>query len=163
MLFRSGIGKGAEQGILIRSGTALQTATQLNTIVFDKTGTLTKGKPRLTDLIAVADFEENELLRLAAAVEEKSEHPLAGAIMEEARARELRIPAAHDFRAIAGHGVEAAVDGVPVLLGTAKLMMERGLELGRLKAEAERLAENGRTAMYVAVGRSEERRVGKEC
>ena len=147
-----GIGKGAEQGILIRSGTALQTATQLSTIVFDKTGTLTKGKPRLTDLIAVGGFEENELLRLAAAVEEKSEHPLAGAIMEEARARELRIPATSDFRAIAGHGVEAAVDGVPVVLGTAKLMMERGLELGRLKAEAERLAEDGKTAMYVAVG-----------
>ena len=146
-----GIGKGAEQGILIRSGTALQTATQLNTIVFDKTGTLTKGKPKVTDLVAERGIEDEELLRLAAAVEEKSEHPLAGAIVGDARARDLKWPPATNFQAIPGRGVQGSVDGSSVLLGTAKLMLERRVVLGRLKAEAERLAEDGKTAMYVAV------------
>ena len=146
-----GIGKGAEQGILIRSGTALQTATRLTTIVFDKTGTITRGKPQLTNVIAEHGFDEDQLLRLAAAVEQKSEHPLAAAIVDGARARELSLPAVAAFKAIPGHGVEATVDGQQVLLGTAKLMADRGLAPGRLTAEAERLAEDGKTPMYVAV------------
>ncbi len=146
-----GIGKAAEQGILIRSGTALQTATRLNAIIFDKTGTITKGKPQLTDVVAERGIDEDELLRLAAAVELKSEHPLAGAIIDGARARGLGLPEVDGFTAIPGHGVEASAEGHRLLLGTSKLMTDRGLRLGRLQAEAERFAEDGKTTMYVAI------------
>ena len=146
-----GIGKGAEQGILIRSGTALQTATRLNSIIFDKTGTITRGKPELTNVVAEKGFEEDELLQLAAAVERKSEHPLAAAIVEGAQKRGLALLDADDFQAFPGRGVEAVVSGRLLALGTAKLMAEWGIELGRLKAEAQRLAEDGKTPMFVVV------------
>lgn len=146
-----GIGKAAEQGILIRSGDALQTAQGLQAIVLDKTGTITKGKPELTDVVADNGFEEEEVLALAAAVERNSEHPLAGAIVEGARGWGLTLPEAKDFKAIVGYGVEASVDGRRVLLGNAKLMAERGIALGRLEAESRRLADDGKTPMYVAV------------
>ncbi|MBI4495080.1 MAG: heavy metal translocating P-type ATPase [Chloroflexi bacterium] len=146
-----GIGKGAEQGILIRSGDALQTAQRLDAIVLDKTGTITRGKPELTHVVAETGFEEDEVLRLAAAVERNSEHPLAGAIVAGARARGLALAEAANFRAIPGHGVEAEVEGRRVLLGNARLMAERGMALGRLEAEAQRLADDGKTAMYVAL------------
>ena len=146
-----GIGKAAEQGILIRSGTALQTATRLNAIILDKTGTITRGKPQLTDVVAESGIDEDDLLRLAAAVELKSEHPLAGAIIDGARARGLRFPEVEGFTAIPGHGVEASAEGHRLLLGTSKLMADRGLRVGRLQAEAERFAEDGKTPMYVAI------------
>jgi Cu+-exporting ATPase len=146
-----GIGKAAEQGILIRSGDALQTAQGLQAIVLDKTGTITKGKPELTDVVADNGFEEEEVLALAAAVERNSEHPLASAIVEGARGWGLTLPEAQDFKAIVGYGVEASVDGRRVLLGNAKLMAERGIALGRLEAESRRLADDGKTPMYVAV------------
>jgi Cu+-exporting ATPase len=147
-----GIGKGAEQGILIRSGDALQTAQRLQTIVLDKTGTITKGKPELTNVVAETGYEEAAILRLAAAVERGSEHPLASAIVDGARARGLTLPEVTGFGAIPGHGVEADVEGQHVLLGNAKLMADRGVALGRLAAEAQRLADDGKTPMYVALG-----------
>ena len=146
-----GIGKAAEQGILIRSGDALQTAQGLQAIVLDKTGTITKGKPELTDVVADNGFDEAEVLMLAAAIERNSEHPLAGAIVEGAKGWGLTIPAAQDFKAIPGLGVEATVNGRRVLLGNARLMADRGIALGRLEAESRRLADNGKTPMYLAV------------
>ena len=147
-----GIGKGAEQGILIRSGDALQTAQRLQTIILDKTGTITRGKPELTDVVALTPgVPEEAVLRLAAAVERSSEHPLASAIVEGARARGLDVPQAAGFSAIPGHGVRGRVDGRHVLLGNARLMAEQGIALGRLEAEAQRLSDDGKTAMYVAI------------
>ena len=146
-----GIGKGAENGILIRSGDALQTAQRLQTLVLDKTGTITKGKPELTDVVAEAGFDEDEVLRLAAALERDSEHPLAGAILAGARARGLALGEAEGFAAIPGRGVEGRVGGRQVLLGNETLFGERGLVLGRLGPEARRLADDGKTPMYLAV------------
>jgi Cu+-exporting ATPase len=138
-----GIGKGAEQGILIRSGDALQTTQLLQVIVLDKTGTVTRGKPELTNVVAENGFDEDELLRLAAAVERNSEHPLATAIMDGAKSRSLSLPEVVNFQAIPGHGVEADVDGKHVLLGNAKLLLKYQVPLGRLEGEARHLADDG--------------------
>jgi P-type Cu+ transporter len=152
-----GIGKAAEQGVLIRSGDALQTAQRLRTIVLDKTGTITKGKPELTNVIALTgqtgpdQLDERAVLRLAAAVERSSEHPLAAAIVDGASARGLGDARAEAFAAIPGHGVEALVDGRRVLLGNAKLLADRGIADGGLSAHAQRLADDGKTPMFVAV------------
>jgi Cu+-exporting ATPase len=146
-----GIGKAAEQGILIRSGDALQAAQRLQTIVLDKTGTITKGKPALTDVDPAAGVDEATLLRLAAAVEHSSEHPLASAIVDGAKARGLTVPEVTHFSAVPGHGVEADVEGHHVLLGNARLMAERGIALGALEARSQQLADSGKTPMYVAV------------
>ena len=146
-----GIGKGAERGILIRSGEALQTAQRLQAIVLDKTGTITKGKPELTTVVALPGFEEDQVLRLAAAVERNSEHPLAGAIVAGAAARTLALPEATGFQALPGRGVEATVEGQAVLLGNAALLTERGIAPGRLELEAQRLADDGATPMFVAI------------
>ena len=144
-----GIGKAAEQGILIRSGDALQTTQRLQTIVLDKTGTITKGKPELTNVVADDGFDEDEVLRLAAAVERNSEHPLAGAIVAGAQHAGPDLPApAADFAAIPGHGVEATVERrASVLLGNAKLLASaaippwapggRGQRLGRRRQDAD--------------------------
>lgn len=145
----TGVGLGAQNGILIRSGDALQTASKLQTVVLDKTGTITKGKPELTNVVTENGFDEDEVLRLAAAIERNSEHPLAGAIVEGAG--ELGLPQVAGFSAIPGHGVEAGVEGRGVMLGNAKLMDDRGIALGRLEAEARRLADDGKTPMYVAI------------
>lgn len=149
-----GIGKAAEQGILIRSGDALQTAQRLQTIVLDKTGTITRGKPELTDVIAQPGFTEDDVLRVAAAVERQSEHPLAGAIVDGAKARNVPLLQATSFAAIPGHGVEAEVEGRRVLLGNARLLRDRNIPLDTLEAEAERLADDGKTPMYVAIDRA---------
>src|SRR5712692_3244113 len=140
-----GIGKGAEQGILIRSGDALQTTMRLQTIVLDKTGTITKGKPELTNVVAERGFEEDDILRLAAAVERNSEHPLASAIVDGAKARSLPLPEITNFNAIPGHGVTANVEGKLVLLGNAKLLAKNNVSPGRLEAEARHLADDGKT------------------
>lgn len=146
-----GIGKGAEQGILIRSGDALQTTMRLQVMVLDKTGTITKGKPELTNVVAETGFDEDDLLRLAAAVERNSEHPLASAIVEGAQARGLALPRVTNFSAVPGHGVQAEVDGAQVLLGNAKLMANTAIALGRLAFESQLLADEGKTPMYLAV------------
>ena len=146
-----GIGKGAEQGILIRSGDALQTTMRLQTVILDKTGTITKGKPELTHVVAETGFDEEVLLRVAAAVERSSEHPLAMAIVDGAKARQLSVPPVTNFKAMPGHGVEADVEGFHVALGNAKLMEQEHIALGRLLVESQRLADDGKTPMYVAI------------
>src|SRR6266508_4062229 len=132
MSLTTGVGLGAQNGILIRSGDALQTAAKLQTIVLDKTGTITKGRPELTDGVAETGLDEDELLRLVAGVERSSEHPLASAIVEGAKVRGLALPDVANFSAIPGHGVEADVAGRHLLLGNARLMADRGIPLGRL-------------------------------
>ncbi len=144
-----GVGKGAEHGILIRSGQALETAHKLDTIVLDKTGTITKGHPSVTDVIG-QDVDQDEVLRLAASVERSSEHPLGEAILAGARERGLTLGEPTDFEALPGRGVEATVDGGRVTLGNQRLMAERGYGLGDLVRAAERLADEGKTPMFVA-------------
>jgi Cu+-exporting ATPase len=143
-----GIGKGAENGILIRSGDALQTAEKLGAIILDKTGTITRGEPALTDVVARSE-DEATVLRLAASLERGSEHPLGEAIVKGAAARNVELEDAEDFAAIPGHGVGGRVDGRAVLLGNAKLMRDRGIAIDGLLGDWERLAEEGKTPMYV--------------
>ena len=145
-----GIGKGAENGILIRSGDALQTAMRLNAIVLDKTGTITKGEPELTDVVAAAGFEQDQILTLAAALERNSEHPLGEAIVNGALARKLALADPTGFAAIPGFGVGGNVSGSEVLLGNAKLMAERRIDVSSLQTDWERLAQDGKTPMFVA-------------
>ncbi|MBI5839805.1 MAG: heavy metal translocating P-type ATPase [Chloroflexi bacterium] len=148
-----GIGKGAEHGILIRSGEALQTARAIRTVVLDKTGTITKGKPELTDVV-VSDQSSvisEELLRLAASVEKVSEHPLAQAILEGAQARKLELAEVKDFEAIPGHGVSAMVEGRSVLIGNLKLMNRERITLGPLEERSKLLADDGKTPMFIAL------------
>ena len=148
-----GIGKGAEYGILIRSGEALQTARALNTVVLDKTGTITKGKPELTDLVLTeqSSVDEDTLLKLAASVEKVSEHPLAQAIVESAQARSLGLQEVKNFEAIPGHGVLATVDGRNILIGNLKLMNRQGIALGALEEKSKALADDGKTPMFIAL------------
>ncbi len=145
-----GVGKAAELGVLIRNGEALQQAGRLTTVVLDKTGTVTEGKPTVTELLPVAGWEERELLRLAASVEAGSEHPLAASIVSAAQARDLPVSPAADFAALAGHGVQACVDGKTVLLGNDKWMKKNAVTLHGHAEQAAALAREGRTPMYVA-------------
>ncbi len=147
----AGVGKAAEHGVLIRNGEALQTASGLQAIVLDKTGTITKGKPELTDVVAAAGFEQDEVLRLAAAADRLSEHPLAQAIVDGARKRGLDPKEPEAFTAVPGHGVETRVDGRDVLVGNAKLMARAGLDASPLQTVVLRLQGEGKTAMYEAV------------
>jgi len=151
MSLTTGIGLGAQNGILIRSGDALQTAERLNAIILDKTGTITYGQPSLTDLVMAPGQNEKELLRLAASVEKSSEHPLALAIVEGAQARGLPLGEVKSFEAIPGHGVSAVVDGRRVLIGNLKLMDREGIGLGDLETRSRSLADDGKTPMYVAL------------
>ena len=151
MSLTTGIGLGAQHGILIRGGEALQKAKELNTIVLDKTGTITHGKPALTDVVVANGFADELVLRLAASVEKSSEHPLAQAIVEGAEGRGLILADALEFQAIPGHGVEGRVDGRTVLLGNVKMMRDRGIDVGALDGQARALADDGKTPMYAAV------------
>jgi Cu+-exporting ATPase len=148
-----GIGKGAEHGILIRSGEALQTARAIQTVVLDKTGTITKGKPELTDTLTADDgqWTEDELLRFAGSVEKVSEHPLAQAIVEGAQTRKLELAEVKDFEAIPGHGVSAKVEGRNILIGNLKLMNRENIALGSLEEKSKSLADDGKTPMYIAI------------
>jgi len=173
-----GTGKGAEHGILIRSGESLETAHKIRTIVFDKTGTLTKGQPEVTDILCqgaealrnsecgMRNAEEEgkksafrnpqsaiaaELLRLAASLERGSEHPLGEAVVNRAKGEGIVLSDVDDFEAVPGHGVRGKVDGRMVLLGNAKLLQESGITLGKLAETAETLASQGKTPMFVAV------------
>jgi Cu+-exporting ATPase len=145
-----GIGKGAENGILIRSGDALQSAEKLDAIILDKTGTITRGEPSLTDVIPAEGQSEQIALRLAAALERGSEHPLGEAIVKGAEARGVQRVETTRFAAIPGHGVSGEVEGRDVLLGNAKLMRDRGVQIDALASVWERLANEGKTPMYVA-------------
>jgi Cu+-exporting ATPase len=146
-----GTGRGAALGVLIKGGEALETAYKVQTIVLDKTGTLTRGEPGVTDVVAAEGFAEDELLRLAASAERASEHPVGAAVVRHAEARGLTLSAVSNFNALAGHGVDAEVDGRRVLIGNPRLMNERGVSLGVLERRAEGLAEEGKTAVFVAL------------
>ncbi|NOT03150.1 MAG: cadmium-translocating P-type ATPase [Anaerolineales bacterium] len=148
-----GIGKGAENGILIRSGEALQTARAIQIVVLDKTGTITKGKPELTDTVTSeqSSVDSDQLLRLAASVEKVSEHPLAQAIVEGAQARKLELAEVKDFEAIPGHGVSAKVEGKNILIGNLKLMNREKIVLGSLEEKSKSLADDGKTPMFIAL------------
>ncbi|MCJ7509645.1 MAG: heavy metal translocating P-type ATPase [Dehalococcoidia bacterium] len=144
-----GTGKGAESGVLIRGGEALETAHRVRVVVMDKTGTITEGRPRVTDVLA-GDGQPDEVLRLAASAERGSEHPLGEAIVTAARERGLALAEAQDFVAVPGLGVQARVGGRQVLLGNLGLMEQRAAKLNGLAATAEELLAEGKTAMFVA-------------
>lgn len=145
-----GTGKAAENGVLIRGGEALEQTRRINVIVLDKTGTLTRGKPAVIEIVATNNLSENELLRLAAAAEVGSEHPLGEAIVVRAKEQNLSLPAASDFASVTGKGITATVDGRALALGNRALMQQLGVELNGLGDRAETLARNGATPMYVA-------------
>ncbi len=144
-----GTGKGAENGILIKGGEALERAQKLDTIVFDKTGTLTKGEPALTDVIAIKGMQD-EVLRLAAIAEKGSEHPLGEAILKGAKARGIDVPDAEGFKAIPGRGVEAKYEGKRILIGTRKLMIENGFDITSQNGRMEEFEHDGKTAILVS-------------
>jgi P-type Cu+ transporter len=146
-----GTGKGAENGVLIRSAEALETAYKLNTIVLDKTGTITKGTPALTDVTAADGFDEQTLLRLVASAERSSEHPLASAIVAGAEARALALDEPSGFESVTGQGVRATVDGHEVVVGRKELLTDAGADPGTLEKAAGSLASDGKTAIYAAV------------
>ncbi len=151
MSLTTGVGLGALNGILIRGGEALQTAQGLETIILDKTGTITHGRPVLTDAVVTREFDESTMLRLAGGVEKSSEHPLAAAIVEGAIKRGLTLADAESFNAIPGHGIDSRIEGRSLLLGNVKLMRERKIPLEGLEATAAKLADDGKTPMYVAI------------
>jgi Cu+-exporting ATPase len=145
-----GTGRGAERGILIKGGEALETAHRVQVVVLDKTGTVTRGQPELTDLIA-AGLPEEELLRLAASAERGSEHPIGAAVVRAAEARGLALSRPETFEARAGHGVIARVDGREIVIGSARAMGQAGLDASPLKARGDELAATARTPVYVSV------------
>jgi Cu+-exporting ATPase len=146
-----GTGKGAEAGILVRDGAALEQAQRITAVVLDKTGTITRGEPSVTALRPLAGTTEDELLRLAAAAERGSEHPLAEAVVRLAAERGVELPSATDFAAIPGGGVRATVEGRAVLVGSERLLVEQGVEVGALGDVARQTAEGGDTPVLVAV------------
>ncbi|MBI3607166.1 MAG: heavy metal translocating P-type ATPase [Nitrospirae bacterium] len=145
-----GVGKGAEGGILIRGGDVLERAQKLTAVVFDKTGTLTRGEPNVTDIIPLGTLQESDVLRLAAAVEAGSEHPLGEAIVRAARHRGLDLPKVTGFEAIPGHGIRGGVDAHKVLLGNRRLFQREGIDPAPAESTMTRLESEGKTAMLVA-------------
>lgn len=162
----AGTGKAAENGVLFKGAEAIENTSKLQTIVFDKTGTLTKGEPSVTDVVTIDDGRRNmdfppsfginpsALLRLAAIAEKNSEHPLGEAIVRGAEARNLDLADAETFDSIPGQGVEAQVEGLPILLGNRKLMQARGVDISAMLPQAELLEGEGKTVMFVAVVRA---------
>jgi Cu+-exporting ATPase len=146
-----GTGKGAERGILIKSGESLEAVHKIDTVVFDKTGTLTRGEPEVTDVIAAPGFSPETVLSLAGSAERGSEHPLGQAIVRKARESGLPLEAPLQFQALEGLGVEAVVGGRKILVGSLKLAGRAGADFGRLAAQAEELALRGRTSASIVV------------
>ncbi|RJP52525.1 MAG: heavy metal translocating P-type ATPase [Anaerolineaceae bacterium] len=146
-----GTGKGAESGILFRTSEALERAGRVNVVVLDKTGTITKGQPAVTDIVTRDRVTSDELLRLAASVEKGSEHPLGESIWAEATTRGLTLVEPTGFKAQAGHGVQAEVEGRSVLVGNMRMFQARGIQLGNLESEVARLQSEAKTAMLVAI------------
>jgi Cu+-exporting ATPase len=146
-----GTGKGAQNGILIRSAEALETAHKLNTLVLDKTGTITRGKPSLTDVVALDGVDADELLRLAASAERSSEHPLGQAIVQGAEDKGLALAEPGEFESVTGKGIRVSVDGNTLLVGNRRLLDDAGLDTVALDGEAERLAAEGKTSVLVAI------------
>src|SRR5438874_2318287 len=147
-----GTGKGAEQGILIKGGESLERIQAVHAILLDKTGTITKGKPELTDTMALPGISVDDMLRLVAEAEQGSEHPLAAAIVEGAKARNLLLNAYPDrFTALAGRGLEATVEGYTLLVGTRHLLQERSIDFDAFQERLEALEQQGKTAMIVVI------------
>ena len=146
-----GTGKGAENGILIKSGQALEAAYQLDTIVLDKTGTITVGKPSLTDLLPLSDFNRSDLLRLIASAEQHSEHPLAQAILEAAKEEGLDLLPVSHFEAVIGRGLSAQVEGRHLLVGNESLMKAKHIDSSAFQEQLLELSQEGKTAMFVAI------------
>ena len=146
-----GTGKGAENGILIKSGEALETAYKIKTVVFDKTGTITKGKPVLTDLIAYGKYNENELLKIAASVENDSEHSLAEAIVNKAKEKNIEIKPYEKFRAMPGYGIRATFEGKEVQIGNRKLMENRKINVEISQKDYDILLNKGKTPVYISI------------
>ena len=145
-----GTGKGAEYGVLIKGGEALEVTHQIDTIVFDKTGTITEGKPVVTDIITTT-ISEDELLSIAASSEKGSEHPLGEAIVKGAEERNIEFKEISNFKAIPGHGIQVEIEGNIILLGNKKLMTENSIEVGDLGVKSDKLANEGKTPMYIAI------------
>lgn len=146
-----GVGRGAQGGVLIRNAEALEVLEKIDTLVVDKTGTLTEGKPAVKAVETVADVSQERLLALCAAVEGPSEHPLAGAIIQAARDRNVKIPAVSDFGSITGQGVKGSVEGLAVLVGNASLLAGAGVDAAELEERAKRLAQGGDSTLMVAM------------
>ena len=146
-----GTGKGAENGILIKSGEALETAHKIKTVVLDKTGTITKGKPVLTDLKVYNNFDGNEILQLAASAENNSEHPLAEAIVNGAKERNVEFKQYDKFRAMPGYGIRATIDEKEIQIGNRKLMSSRKISTEDAEKDYEILSNEGKTPMFISV------------
>ncbi|HUN03793.1 MAG TPA: HAD-IC family P-type ATPase, partial [Niabella sp.] len=147
-----GTGLGAKHNILIKDAPTLEQVSKIQAIVLDKTGTLTEGKPRIPKVISMKGFSEDDVLRIDAAAEAKSSHPLSQAVMNAATEKNLTIPTkVEGFRNIAGHGVEAIVEGKNVLVGTVKLMKDRNVDLRPLQDDIDKLLSKGNTIMILAV------------
>jgi Cu+-exporting ATPase len=147
-----GVGKAAEAGVLIRNGEALQAASKITTMIFDKTGTITEGAPKVTDIIIVNEsYTEQYILTVAASIERGSEHPLAQAIVDSAIEQDIELENTTDFQAIAGHGVTAKCDGQQLLFGNQKLMLKNNVALNEVVAKAQKLADEAKTPMYLAI------------
>ena len=145
-----GTGKGAESGILIRSGAALETAQRIGTVVFDKTGTITEGKPRVTDILTL-DLSEEDFVRLVAAAERGSEHAVGEAVVRESQARGLDLPDVDEFEAVPGRGLTATVDGRRLRIGTKRFLEEGGVDLSKVLSAAESLTAEAKTVIFVSI------------
>jgi Cu+-exporting ATPase len=148
----AGVGKGAEYGVLLRSGEYVEKARKLSTVVFDKTGTLTKGEPSVTDIKPYDDFTEKDVLRYAAIAEKGSEHPLAEAITNHAEKAHLKLADADSFEALPGRGVRCVAEGKKILFGNRKLMQEENVPIAQVEDDLAKLESQGKTAMILAVG-----------
>ncbi|WP_042276505.1 heavy metal translocating P-type ATPase [[Clostridium] dakarense] len=146
-----GTGKGAENGILIKGGEALELAHKIDTIIFDKTGTITEGKPQVTDIVVTNNVDKDYLLKIAASAEKGSEHPLGEAIVRFGEEKNIEFMKVEKFKAIPGHGIEVTIDNKNVLLGNKKLMDDRKISLGDLNSKSDELAMQGKTPMYIAL------------
>ncbi|MEG2117310.1 MAG: heavy metal translocating P-type ATPase, partial [Clostridia bacterium] len=145
-----GTGKGAENGILIKGGEALEETRKVTTVVLDKTGTITEGKPQVTDIIAVNGFDKNTLLQLVFSAEKGSEHPLADAIVAKAEENNLTVLPTKNFTALSGLGIEVTVSDKEILVGNSKLFLDRKINLANLQQSSDSLANEGKTPMFVA-------------
>lgn len=147
-----GTGKGAENGILIKSGEHLERAHKMDSIIFDKTGTITKGKPDVTDILSFGE-KEDEILRIAASVEKTSEHPLGEAIVKKAEEEGMDLREAESFSAVPGKGLQASFEGKSILIGNRRLMIENNVDLANREKDIEKLETEGKTAMLLSVDR----------
>ena len=146
-----GTGKGAENGILIKSGEALETAHKINTVILDKTGTITEGKPVVTDVLTTKNISPDDLLKLAASAEKNSEHPLGAAIVRNAEEKGFELTKTESFMSITGQGIEAVINNQVILAGNRKLMREKNISLAELENDSDKLANDGKTPMYIAI------------